>query len=356
MAQWTATYKKLIAGIFYFMLFCVLSASGYAEPPASSDSKPETTKASIAININKIYELNELNETYVIDGYLVSSWKDVRLHDRIEKGELSPDVYENGAIDALISNGLRIPAIEFINVVGSRTIANRQVSLSEDGGVLYNERFQATFSTPMDFRKFPFDSQTLTVQLESFSYDKKQFEFVHPKVYPELVGMEMLAEWNIVDKQVFISDQDYSHLSEDGSKTEFSRYNLQFKLERKCDYYVWNFMLPLILIITSSWCVFWVDDFLTNISIAFTLMLTVVAFTFQATSLLPRLPYTTFMGMLTILGYLSIFASMVVIVAAELLERKSETFDKAKLMRGSRLLYPVCIVCIILFEIRIFNL
>jgi hypothetical protein len=102
--------------------------------------------------------------------------------------------------------------------------------------------------------------------------------------------------------------------------------------------------------------VFWVDDFLTNISIAFTLMLTVVAFTFQATSLLPRLPYTTFMGMLTILGYLSIFASMVVIIAAELLVRKSETFDKARLMRMSRYLYPLSIVLIIAFEVRYFNL
>ncbi|WP_319567284.1 hypothetical protein [Cohaesibacter marisflavi] len=356
MTQRAMTCRRLIAGTLFIMFSWMIAAPGYSAQPPSSNREQLGTKASVALNINKIYELNELNETYVIDGYLVTSWQDDGLVERIESGAVAPDVYENSAIDNLIAGGLRIPAIEFINVVGNRSVANRQVVIGEDGKVLYNERFQATFSTPMDFRKFPFDNQILTVQLESFSYDKTRFEFVDPKVYPELVNMDMLAEWNIVDKQVFISDQDYSHLSEDGSKTEFSRYNLNFTLERKCDYYVWNFMLPLILIITSSWCVFWVDDFLTNISIAFTLMLTVVAFTFQATSLLPRLPYTTFMGMLTILGYLSIFASMVVIVAAELFERKSEDFDKAKLMRSARVFYPICIICIILFQIRIFDL
>ncbi|WP_319497935.1 hypothetical protein [uncultured Cohaesibacter sp.] len=353
----TTRFRSLMSHLVQTLvcLFLLLAPSSAAEPTATPAFK-DATKASVAININKIYEFNELNETYVIDGYLVVSWKDKALAERMRSGVALPDIYENDAIDDLKAEGIRIPAIEFINVVGDRSVANRQVVTSADGTVLYNERFQATFSTAMDFRKFPFDTQKLAIELESFSFDKTHFEFVNPKVYPELVNQEMLAEWNIVDKQVAVTDQDYSHLTEDGSKTEFSRYNLTITLERKCDYYIWNFMLPLILIITSSWCVFWVDDFLTNISIAFTLMLTVVAFTFQATSLLPRLPYTTFMGMLTILGYLSIFASMVVIIAAELLSRKSEAFDKARLMRMSRYLYPLSIVLIIAFEVRYFNL
>jgi hypothetical protein len=44
-------------------------------------------------------------------------------------------------------------------------------------------------------------------------------------------------------------------------------------------------------------------------------MLTVVAFAFYTTNILPKLPYTSFLNALVIVGYLSIFVGILVVLA-----------------------------------------
>lgn len=338
--------------IIYILLaiFVFTKAYGYSEEAKKADNK-QVQKVALSINVNKIYEINELNETYIIDGYLVASWLDRELAEKIKNGLETPDLYENKAVDEKIKKGLWVPALEFINIVGQSTVANKKVIINDSGEVTYNERFQATFSTAMDFKKFPFDNQTLSIQLESFSYNLEKFQFINPKAYPELTHQNMLAEWDIVDKKVYLNMQDYSHLNDDGSAVLFSRYNLEIDLERKYKYYLWTFMLPLFLIIASSWSIFWIDNFDSQLSISFMLMLTVVAFNFQASSLLPKLPYTTFMGSLTVLGYLSIFTSLIVVLAGDVISRKSEQFDNKKLLYQCRFLFPLFFILIILLQI-----
>ena len=344
--------KKYISDVFLFLFIMVSSVSIQAQELSHEKNKQvKKNNIQVSININKIYGVNELNETYIIDGYLVASWKDKALAKEMQAGKISPTVYENDEITTALKTHLWIPAFEFINVVGHRSVGNKQVVTSANGEVVYNERFQATFTSPMDFRKFPFDQQKLSIQLESFSYDKKRIEFVHPKVYPELIQQKLLSEWDIVNKHLYISTQDYSHLSDDGSETLFSRYNLDIDLKRKSNYYILNFMLPLMLIIISSWCVFWIKDFQTKLSTSFMLMLTVVAFNFQASSLLPKLPYTTFMGSLTILGYLSIFAGLTIVLFGELQAARKAHFDSNKLMVRSRIIFPLFLCLTIGFEI-----
>src|SRR4051812_36284102 len=53
--------------------------------------------------------------------------------------------------------------------------------------------------------------------------------------------------------------------------------------------------LPLVLIVMMSWAVFWIDPNTSNsqISIAVTSMLTLIAYRFAVDGQLPRLPYMT---------------------------------------------------------------
>jgi hypothetical protein len=57
------------------------------------------------------------------------------------------------------------------------------------------------------------------------------------------------------------------------------------------------------MIVVASWIVFWISDFGNQLGTAFTLLLTVVAFNFYASTLLPRLPYNTFIEIAIISGY-----------------------------------------------------
>lgn len=77
---------------------------------------------------------------------------------------------------------------------GSRERPNISIEIYSDGTIEYEERFFATCSTDMDFKKFPFDSQTYQVIVESFSYGSGKIVFKNPKLFLEHDQKDYLGE------------------------------------------------------------------------------------------------------------------------------------------------------------------
>jgi hypothetical protein len=77
-------------------------------------------------------------------------------------------------------------------------------------------------------------------------------------------------------------------------------------------------MLPLLLITTASWSVFWIDpqEFSTQIGIAFTNLLTVVALLLVINDTLPRVGYLTLMDGFTMICFMTILAAILVLIIA----------------------------------------
>lgn len=305
----------------------------------------------VKIQLNKIYGINTVDETYIVDGYLVASWKTpkntIKQNDVIENS-----IYENQIADEKIGKEIWVPAFEFINVVGNRNIANKQIILHKNGQTTYNERFNAVFATSMDFKMFPFDTQVFTIQLEAFSYDNKKLVFLQTKNPKDFFIEGMSEEWKVIDKKAYVNTQDYSHLSEDGNAVGFSRYNQEVVAKRKIQYYLLQFILPLFLIITISWSVFWISNLSDQLATNFTLMLTVVAFNFNTSNILPSLPYSTFMESLITLGYLSIFISLIIIILGNHL--KSQNFNYKRLMNRCKYIFPISFLLLTLLQAFIF--
>lgn len=263
-------------------------------------------EVTVNIQINKIYGINTVDETYIVDGYLVASW---RSPDIKASGEAVTEtiIYENDMADEKTGNEIWVPAFEFINVVEKRNTANRRIIISEKGTVTYNERFNAIFSILTNLRIFPFDTQTFTIRMEAFSYSNEELVFLKGASDQDFFTGEISDEWEIIDKKIYVSLQEYSHLTEDGSPTVFSRFNQEILAKRKIQYYLLQFIFPLSLIVIISWSVFWIPGLSDQLSINSTLMLTVVAFNYSASNILPRLSYSTFLESLITLGYFEHF-------------------------------------------------
>ncbi|SHE60838.1 gamma-aminobutyric-acid receptor subunit beta [Vibrio gazogenes] len=303
--------KEILAVIVSLIWFC--SPALYAQYVVDT-----------SISINKIYGVNTVDQTYKVDGYLVTSWDEPDQTYRPASGER---VYENHHADQLISDGLWVPAFEFINIIGQRQTANRRVVISADGRVTYNERFQGLFTTTMDFRQFPFDHQTFVLMMEPFSYEQQQLVFGSARINVEALENQALSEWQMQGKpQARVSRSDYTHL-QSGMLSHFSRLTISIQALRKPDYYLWRFILPLSLILVASWAVFWIEGFSERLMTSFTMMLTVVAYTFYTSSLLPRLPYTTLIERMVIMGYVSIFAAIIVIVFVKIRDEKGRPVE-----------------------------
>ena len=102
--------------------------------------------------------------------------------------------------------------------------------------------------------------------------------------------------------------------------SEFDRfhsgYTFVIRADRITAYYVWKVIVPLCLIIAMSWAGFWIDptQFGSQIGLSATSMLTLIAFLFATTNMLPKIGYFTildhFIGGATILVFLAMLESV----------------------------------------------
>lgn len=320
-------------------LCTTLAHAGSPSTPSPSLEGPVVVDVSIAIN--KIYEVESVDETYVIDGYLLLGWQDSRLARPGDADRSEPIRYENAGVDDVLGTEIWWPNIEFINIVGGRSTPSRRLMISADGRVVYHERFYATFFTDMDFHRYPFDGQSFDIHIESFSYDSRTVEF---STHEGSESQPVSDSWDLATPKISTTIEHYpdidAMLQMAGSSGYYSRYSVTIGGRRKSGYFIWQFFFPLFLIIGTSCSVFWMSELSDRLSTAFTLMLTVVAFNFYVTNLLPPLPYNTLIEVVITSGYLEITTSIVLIIAAHVLENNGKAIRARQLLATSRWLMP----------------
>jgi len=326
--------------LFYTAILIFLTtvkASPHENMTPPPGNKP--LEISVHLHINKIYNINTVDETYQIDGYMEYSWFDERM--KFGDGDSSAEdmIYENDRAKELIDTKLWVPALEMINIQGSMDRADIVITISPNGKIDYEERFFGIFGSNMNYKSFPFDSQNFNIQIEPFSYDKRHIVFSNIELFPKVANDSIIDTWEITAMNKRVEDYRYP---EDNAENEiYSRAVFEIIAKRMTGYYLWQVLFPLFMIIMASFVIFWIRDFGTQIGIGFTLMLTVVAFNFYSASILPKLPYQTFIEAVIIVGYVFIFLGIIaVIVNYRIFGNKKKT-DANKLLRTLRYIFPL---------------
>ncbi len=311
---------------FYYLILLFLVSTYSTEAKLyKKDIKPSNPLVvSVSIHLNKIYDINSVDKTYLIDAYLVLLWHDPSVHDSVYGNDDIKIIYENEKFP----KGVMVPSFEFINILGNREIIDRQLIVNPDKTLIYNERFHGRFTSGMDFHRYPNDKQCFMIQLESFSMQKKDLIFTNPQLFPKVLDASYIEEWKILGKRDYVNQKTYYHLSTSKKGEEFSRCNFEIYVQRKIEYYLWKVMLPIGILVVASWLVFWVKDFANQLNISFTLMLTMVTFNFYTSSLLPTLPYNTFIELIIISGYISIFLTLIAIIFTYAYSKNDKTTFK----------------------------
>ena len=215
-----------------------------------------------------------------------------------------------------------------MNIQGRQETQHFQISIAPDGTVTNEERFFGIFHTEMDFRKFPFDYKKFVVEVEPFSYGENTLTFDTISLFPEscaVLDSTLGKDWDLMGTMAYEGISPYGELNPsktDESLYPFSQATFEVHAKRISEYYVWQVLFPIILIILASWSIFWICDFGTQIGIGFSLMLTVVAFNFYSASILPRLPYNTFIEYVIMVGYILILIAIVAATINHNRERK----------------------------------
>jgi hypothetical protein len=207
--------------------------------------------------------------------------------------------------------------------------------------VSYSERFSAAVTSIFALRTFPFDSQTLNLGFRPYVGERKDFSLItdprRSRTLPEFRLYSSLASWDVERLGARATIVEAS----DGGRVSEARF--QLSIRRKSAFYVWKVILLLLLMVILSWAVFWIeaDDVATQVQIAVTTVLTIIAFAFAISGSLPRVSYLTFIDVFFLTCYLFVFIEIAELMSVHVSHRTGGSDIADRIRRHARWLVPI---------------
>ena len=244
-------------------------------------------------------------------------WKDPRVADVLKKF----DSYEDTNVPAWLcdyeartvwgeSRKLFDPVVEFYNRKSNPDFAQGRadwVEIFSNGTVQMRVRDTATFKAKFDFKKFPFDEQIFSFLIyPEFPASKMIFvaEPLMEEYKKNLYVVEgedgiNIPEWKVTTVDYYIDrykEGDY----------EYQGFIVEIGAERVTNYYIFKIIIPIILILSISWSVFWIDraQIEAKANITIVALLSLIAYNLIMDDVIPKLDYLTFMDAFIFLSYL----------------------------------------------------
>jgi hypothetical protein len=310
-------------------------ASGAEMPPLidrpNADSGP--TQISVGIWVADISNIDSAQQTFTAEIAVVLRWKDPRL------------AHTGNGVVRYPREQIWHPRVGIVNETNSvsRKMPD-SVEVEPDGTVTYRQRYVGAFTQPLRLQSFPFDRQTFRVQLVAVRYQSNEVMFVPDQVWirdglKEAGGISpsvTLPDWTIEKWELkpLVYALSPHH--------QYSSYAFEFTASRNVQYYILKIILPLVLIVMMSWSGFWIDPVNANsqISVAVTSMLTLIAYRYAVDTQVPRLPYMTRIDLFFLVSTLLVFFSLIEVLVTTILDNNQQTERAKKIDRYCRVIFP----------------
>jgi Neurotransmitter-gated ion-channel ligand binding domain/Neurotransmitter-gated ion-channel transmembrane region len=303
-------------------------------PPLTPNGR---IKVTIALHVLNLSMISEVTERFQLTGYLLAQWYDPRL---IYQATGPNDTHRMIAPDSVWR-----PQLVIINVIEPRRIDETSLQVAPDGLVSYVERFDALLTSTFHLKAFPFDTQKLEVIIHPFTSQQQSIVFVPSQLSvwtaTEFNTYSSLESWRFESLTFNLS----SAASQLGMHA-ISEARFEITVERRYGFYLWKVFLPLLLMVIMSWSVFWFDppEASSQVTIAVTTILTIIAFALAISLTLPRVPYLTFADAFFLTCYVFAFVTMVEVTMVHITYRSGRHTLTAKIRRTARWLVPAAFV------------
>jgi Neurotransmitter-gated ion-channel ligand binding domain/Neurotransmitter-gated ion-channel transmembrane region len=307
-----------------------------AEMPTAIDrpgADDGPTQVSIGIWIVDINKIDSAEQSFTAEVAVVLQWKDPRL---IHTG--------NGLVRYPLEQiwHPRAGIASETNSVGHRFPEYAEVQ--SDGTVVYRQLYTGAFTQALRLQSFPFDRQTFRLQLVAVRYLPNEVKFVPDQdwMHNGLKGAAGIApkitlpDWTIETWET----KPLTYALAPG--LQYSSYAFEFTASRNVQHYILKVLLPLVLIVIMSWSVFWIDpaNASSQVSIAMTSMLTLIAYRFAIDSQLPVLPYMTRLDAFILTSTLLVFFSLIEVVATIILDNTQKKKRAQRIDLYCRFIFP----------------
>ena len=254
-------------------------------------------------------------------------WKDPRVVQVLKK----LDVYEDTDVPAWLcdyeadtvwgeSRKLFDPVVEFYNRKSKPDFAQGRadwIEIFNNGIIQSRVRDTATFKSNFDFRKFPYDEQVFSFQIyPEFPANKMVFEAepIMDEYKKNLFNAEgedglNIPEWKVTSVDYYVDE--YTE-----NEYDYQGFIVEITAERISNYYIFKIILPILLILTITWSVFWIhpSQIEAKVNITIVALLALIAYNLIMDEEIPKLDYLTFMDAFIFLSYVFTGAATILCV------------------------------------------
>jgi len=193
--------------------------------------------ADMGIYIEEIPAINEIDNTFTVEGLMDIVWCDPRLK-YADQGQGAYEIFlEEDAQEML--NTIWWPDITFANEVEGRDIANEELVIHENGTVEYREKFAVELEARFDLYKFPFDKQTLEIEIESFAWDERYLQLHIEEKFIGFSDEFEIPEWRTDNVSTRVEN-----VMEVGDRSPFSELLMTIDVTRQFGFYIWKVFIP----------------------------------------------------------------------------------------------------------------
>jgi len=298
------------------------------------ESRGKPLPVKISVIILDIDDIDGAEQNFSANVFYKSTWRDSSLANQ-QKEEMILPLTE-----------IWHPRFQIVNQQRLWTTMPEDVIVRPDGTVIYRQRVWGQFSQPLNLKDFPFDEQVFDVHFITIGIFKDEIELIEDDELPCGMSEKLSqADWQIVGWEA--KRKTYAPIA---GIPETEGFVFTFRAKRKIGYYIMKMIIPLVLIVMMSWVVFWIDpqEAGTQVGVAVTSMLTLIAYRFATDALLPRVSYITRLDYFVLGSTILVFSGLIEVLITTNLAKNEKLAMARRVDKIARVVMPLLFIGVIL--------
>ena len=299
-----------------------------------------STPVAIGVKLQQIVDVNETDEWFTVVVSLQMEWVDEALAFNPDECQCLFKSYTESTFNQFLTlANNRWPDFTLFNQQGNRWTQNRVAVVHHDGRVQYFERFSTNLQVDFDFEKYPFDTQTFNIKIDSIFPDSMYY-------FTELEGYSAIDPDHGEDEFIITGFETEITTEEASTQSETSRFTFSYTSPRHLEYYLLQIFIPILLIVAVSWVTFFLKDYGRRIEVASGNLLLFIAFSFSLSDNYPHLGYVTFLD--AVMATMFVVNALVVVynVSLKRMEMAGNAGRAERIDRFMDWVYPLTYVVI----------
>lgn len=324
---------RLLSSLLW--LLAALLTTDTAAAQSEKTTPPKDASGNIVVSVSfllvDVMGILDAEQEIKADLFYRLSWNDPRL---------ASDGAEPRFIDL---DSIWTPIFQSTTARGASEMLPRFAVVDAEGTATYTQRLTGRFGAPTYLADFPFDQHEISFPFFFATSDNIVKYVVEEGPIVEVSDLVSTPDWAIGGGTISTEPIPISSKLPVVPGATFT-----IRARRITTHYIWNTILPLIVIVMMSWAVFWAPPPQIAVQFGFsaTSILTVIAYRFALANQVPPLSYSTRLDMFLNGAFiLAFFALVEVIVTARLIYRERVPAAE-RVDFHARWVFPVLLACV----------